>query len=161
MPKGSTVFAQIMSLIPRRQFNNCVARYNGDYRIRNFSCYDQFLVMIMAQYANKNSLRDIEASLTAISHKLYHSGISYAVPRNTLAKADVQGQFFVPVQKMPKKSVGRTKKQKQPRRAAHVAFIGWRAAELQICPNTYNSIIHHEPDGRCTRSTEGSSYREI
>ncbi|MBQ4389564.1 MAG: DUF4372 domain-containing protein [Bacteroidales bacterium] len=45
MPKGSTVFAQIMSLIPRRQFNNCVARYNGDYRIRNFSCYNQFLVM--------------------------------------------------------------------------------------------------------------------
>lgn len=88
MPKGSTVFAQIMSLIPRRQFNNCVARYNGDYRIRNFSCYDQFLVMSMAQYANKNSLRDIEASLTAISHKLYHSGISYAVPRNTLAKAN-------------------------------------------------------------------------
>ena len=77
-----------MSLIPRRQFNNCVARYNGDYRIRNFSCYDQFLVMSMAQYANKNSLRDIEASLTAISHKLYHSGISYAVPRNTLAKAN-------------------------------------------------------------------------
>lgn len=88
MPKGSTVFAQIMSLIPRRQFNNCVARYNGDYRIRNFSCYNQFLVMSMAQYANKNSLRDIEASLTAISHKLYHSGISYAVPRNTLAKAN-------------------------------------------------------------------------
>ena len=88
MPKGSTVFAQLMSLIPRRQFNNCVARYNGDYRIRNFSCYDQFLVMSMAQYANKNSLRDIEASLTAISHKLYHSGISYAVPRNTLAKAN-------------------------------------------------------------------------
>ena len=88
MPKGSTVFAQIMSLIPRRQFNNCVARYNGDYRIRNFSCYDQFLVMSTAQYANKNSLRDIEASLTAISHKLYHSGISYAVPRNTLAKAN-------------------------------------------------------------------------
>lgn len=88
MPKGSTVFAQLMSLIPRCQFNNCVARYNGDYRIRNFSCYDQFLVMSMAQYANKNSLRDIEASLTAISHKLYHSGISYAVPRNTLAKAN-------------------------------------------------------------------------
>lgn len=44
--------------------------------------------MSMAQYANKNSLRDIKASLTAIPHKLYHSGISYAVPRNTLAKAN-------------------------------------------------------------------------
>lgn len=88
MTQGSTVFAQIMSLIPRRQFNNCVARYNGNYRVRNFSCHDQFLVMSLAQYANKSSLRDIEASLTAVSHKLYMSGISYAVPRNTLAKAN-------------------------------------------------------------------------
>ena len=88
MNQGSTVFAQFMSLIPRRQFNNCVARYSGNYRVRNLTCYDQFLVMCMAQYANKNSLRDIEASLTAISHKLYMSGISYAVPRNTLAKAN-------------------------------------------------------------------------
>ena len=88
MNQGSTVFAQFMSLIPRRQFNNCVARYNGNYRVRNLTCYDQFLVMCMAQYANKNSLLDIEASLTAISHKLYMSGISYAVPRNTLAKAN-------------------------------------------------------------------------
>ena len=84
-----------MSLIPRRQFSNCVARYNGNYRVRNFSCYDQFLVMSMAQYANKNSLRDIEASLTAMSHKLYMSGISYAVPRNTLAKANEQRDWHI------------------------------------------------------------------
>jgi len=88
MNTGKTVFAQIMSLIPRRKFDECVARYNGDYRVRNFSCYDQFMVMSLAQFANKNSLRDIETSLQAVSHKLYHSGISYAVPRNTLAKAN-------------------------------------------------------------------------
>lgn len=88
MNQGSTVFSQIMSLIPRRQFSNCVARYNGNYRVRNFSCHDQLLVMCLAQYANKGSLRDIEASLTAVSHKLYMNGISYAVPRNTLAKAN-------------------------------------------------------------------------
>ena len=88
MNQGSTVFAQFMSLIPRRQFNNCVARYSGNYRVRNLTGCDQFLVMCMAQYANKNSLRDIEANLTAISHKLYMSGISYAVPHNTLAKAN-------------------------------------------------------------------------
>ena len=77
-----------MSFIPRRQFNICVDRYNGNYRVRNFTCYDQFPVMCMAQYANKSSLRDIEVSLTAISYKLYMSDISYAVPRNTLAKAN-------------------------------------------------------------------------
>ena len=88
---GKTVFAQLMSLIPRRYFNACVAKYKGDYRIRNLSCYDQFLVMCLAQYASKNSLRDIEASLIAVEHKLYHSGISYAVPRNTLAKQTSKG----------------------------------------------------------------------
>lgn len=53
-------------------------------------CYDQFLVMCFVQYAAKNSLRDIEASMIVVEHRLYHSGISYAVPRNTLAKANEQ-----------------------------------------------------------------------
>ena len=92
---GKTVFAQLMSLIPRRDFNTCVLRYKGDYRSRNLSCYDQFLVMCLAQYASKNSLRDIEASLIAVEHKLYHSGISYAVPRNTLAKANEQRDWRI------------------------------------------------------------------
>ncbi len=91
---GKTVFAQLVSLIPLRDFNICVARYKGDYRSRNLSCYDQFLVMCLAQYASKNSLRDIEASLIAVEHKLYHSGISYAVPRNTLAKANEQRDWL-------------------------------------------------------------------
>lgn len=95
MYTGKIVFAQLMSLIPRRDFSACVARYKGDYRSRNLSCYDQFLVMCLAQYAAKNSLRDIEASLIAVEHKLYHSGISYAVPRNTLAKANEQRDWRI------------------------------------------------------------------
>ena len=87
---GKIVFAQIMQFIPRREFNDIVAKYRGNYRVRNLTCYDQLLVMCLAQYADKNSLRDIEASLNAlaVTHKLYHCGISYAVPRNTLAKAN-------------------------------------------------------------------------
>ena len=92
---GKTVFAQLMSLIPRRDFNACVARYNGDYRSRDLSCYDQFLVMCLAQYASKNSLQDNEASLIAVDHKLYHSGISYAVPRNALSKANEQRDWRI------------------------------------------------------------------
>ena len=90
MNSGKTVFSQIMQLIPRREFNEIITRHKGDYRVRNLSCHDQFLVMCMAQYADKNSLRDIEASLNALAmvKKLYHCGISYAVPRNTLAKAN-------------------------------------------------------------------------
>lgn len=58
-------------------------------------CYDQFLVMCFAQYAAKNSLRDIEASLIVVERRLYHSGISYAVPRNTLAKANEQRDWRI------------------------------------------------------------------
>ena len=92
---GKTVFAQLMSLIPRRDCKAYVTRYKGDYRSRNLSCYNQFLMMCLAQYESKNNLRDIEASLIAVEHKLYHSGISYAVPRNTLAKANEQRDWRI------------------------------------------------------------------
>jgi len=88
MNRGKTIFSQIMSLIPEREFRECVERYNGNYRARNFTCKDQFLVMSFAQLTNRGSLRDIESCLTAMSSRLYHCGISYAVPRNTLAKAN-------------------------------------------------------------------------
>lgn len=61
MKFGKIVFAQIMQFIPRREFNDIVAKYRGNYRVRDLTCYDQLLVMCLAQYADKNSLRDIEA----------------------------------------------------------------------------------------------------
>jgi hypothetical protein len=90
MNSGKTIFSQIMQLIPRREFNEIGAKYKGDYRVRNLSCHDEFLDMCMAQYADMNSLRDVEANLNALAvvRKLYHCGISYAFPRNTLAKAN-------------------------------------------------------------------------
>ena len=88
MNKGKTIFSQIMSLIPEREFKTCIERYRGNYRTREFTCRDQFLVMSYAQLTNRDNLRDIENCLTALSSKLYHCGISYAVPRNTLAKAN-------------------------------------------------------------------------
>ena len=88
MNKGKTIFSQLMSLIPEREFSDCVDRYKGNYRARNLSCRDQFFVMSYAQLTGRDSLRDIENCLTALSSRLYHCGISYAVPRNTLAKAN-------------------------------------------------------------------------
>lgn len=63
MNKGKTIFSQIMSLIPERDFKTCVDRYKGNYRARNFSCKDQFLVMSYAQLTGRDSLRDIENAL--------------------------------------------------------------------------------------------------
>lgn len=95
MNKGKTIFSQIMSLIPERDFKACVDRYKGNYRARNFYCRDQFLVMSYAQLTGRDSLRDIENCLMALSTKLYHCGISYAVPRNTLAKANENRDWHI------------------------------------------------------------------
>lgn len=88
MNTGKTVFSQLMTMLPEYEFDKCVARYKGNYRVRNFTCRDHFYVMSFAQLTRRESLRDIENCLTAFSSKLYHCGIKHAVPRNTLAKAN-------------------------------------------------------------------------
>lgn len=88
MNSGKTVFSQLMSMIPEYEFDKCVTRYNGNHRVRKFSCRDHFYVMSFAQLTQRESLRDIENCLTALSGKLYHCGIKHSAPRNTLAKAN-------------------------------------------------------------------------
>jgi hypothetical protein len=82
------VFSQIMDFIPKHQFNRCVRRYRGNYRLRKFSCFDQFLCMAFAQLAFKESLRDIETCLRAMKPKLYHAGFRGRIARSTLADAN-------------------------------------------------------------------------
>ena len=84
MNQGKTVFAQIMSLIPRYEFDKCVKRYNGNRHAIEFKCRDQFMVMSFAQFTGQDSLRSIDATLVALSSKLYSSGIKY-IQRSTLA----------------------------------------------------------------------------
>ena len=88
MNSGKTVFAQLMDFIPTYEFRRCVARYRGQYRVRSFSCWDQFLAMAFAQLTYRESLRDIETCLRALGGKLYHVGIRGQVSRSTLADAN-------------------------------------------------------------------------
>jgi len=88
MYTGQIIFSQIMDFLPRYEFKKCVERYHGNYKIKNFSCYDQFLSMAFAQLTYRESLRDIEACLRSIPNKLYHMGIRSQVSRNTLANAN-------------------------------------------------------------------------
>lgn len=85
---SATIFAQLMSYLPQRQFQRIVARYKGNLRVRKFSCWDQFLCMAFAQLTYRESLRDIEVTLRAIGIKLYHLGIRGKVSRSTLADAN-------------------------------------------------------------------------
>jgi hypothetical protein len=88
MPAGKLVFAQLMAFLPRRDFDRCVRSYRGNYRIRKFSCLDQFLCMAFAQLTYRDSLRDIETCLRALQSKLYHAGLRGMVARTTLARAN-------------------------------------------------------------------------
>jgi len=86
--RGQTIFSQVIDFLPQNKFRRCVNRYNGNYRVRSFTCYDQLLCMAFAQLTYRGSLRDIECCLRAMREKLYHMGIRGKVSRNTLAKAN-------------------------------------------------------------------------
>src|ERR1039458_9853277 len=88
MNTGRTVFSQLMDFLPTYEFQKCVSRYHGDYKLRNFSCRDQFLSMAFAQLTYRESLRDIETCLRSIGGKLYHLGFRSTIGRSTLADAN-------------------------------------------------------------------------
>lgn len=89
MYTGQYVFVQVMDHLPWHVFRRCVARYNGEHKIKHFSCLDQFRCFAFAQLTWRESLRDIEACLRAQSSKLYHLGFrSPRITRNTMANAN-------------------------------------------------------------------------
>jgi len=77
-----------MDFLPTHEFHKCVQRYQGNRRVRKFSCRDQYLCMAFAQLTYRQSLRDIETCLRAMQPKLYHAGFRATVARNTLAKSN-------------------------------------------------------------------------
>jgi hypothetical protein len=88
MNQGRTVFSQLISFLPDREFRRCVGRYQGDLRVRGLTCWDQYLAMAFAQLTYRESLRDIEACLRSLQGKLYHLGFRGQVARSTLANAN-------------------------------------------------------------------------
>ena len=88
MNTGKIIFSQVMDHLPMHTFRRCVQRYNGHYKVKRFSCFDQYLCMSFAQLTYRESLRDIEACLRAQQNKLYHMGIRSNVSRSTLADAN-------------------------------------------------------------------------
>lgn len=88
MNLGQTVFSQLMEHLPHKEFQKCAARYSGDYNLKSFSCWNQFLAMAFAQLTYRESLRDIEACLRSLQSKLYHMGFRSKVSRSTLADAN-------------------------------------------------------------------------
>lgn len=85
---GKTLFAQLMDFLPWTTFQRIVKRYGGNTRVRTFTCAEQFRAMAFAQLTYRESLRDIEACLSAQAEKLYHMGFREPIKRTTLADAN-------------------------------------------------------------------------
>ncbi len=83
-----SVFAQIMAFLPLQEFRKCVRRYQGDYKVRRFTCLDQFFCLAFAQLTYRESLRDIVSCLRTMKSRLYHMGIRGRISRNNLANAN-------------------------------------------------------------------------
>ena len=88
MHAGQIIFSQIMDFVPLYEFRKCVQRYSGNYKVRSFSCWSQFLCMAFAQLTYRESLRDIESCLISMQKKLYHMGLRGKISRSTLADAN-------------------------------------------------------------------------
>ena len=88
MNAGETLFAQIMEFIPWTSFSRIVTRYAGDAGVRRMNCAEQFRIMAFAQLTTRESLRDIEVTLSANASKLYAMGLRHSVHRSTLAEAN-------------------------------------------------------------------------
>jgi IS4 transposase len=88
MNSGRTIFSQIMDFLPLYEFNKCVRRYRGNYKVQSFTCLNHFYTMAFAQLTYRESLRDIEACLNALHSKLYHLGIRSSIAHSTVADAN-------------------------------------------------------------------------
>jgi hypothetical protein len=85
---GKTLFAQIMDFLPWKTFHRIIDRHDGDRYVKSMTCADQFRVLAFAQLTYRESLRDIEVSLSAQAAKLYHMGFRHEIKRSTLADAN-------------------------------------------------------------------------
>jgi Domain of unknown function (DUF4372)/Transposase DDE domain len=95
MNNGQYIFAQLIEFLPKYEFEKCVRRYKGSYKVKDFTCWNQFLTMLFGQITNRESLRDTVACLQAHQSKLYHLGIKYSVTRSTLAYVNEHRNWLI------------------------------------------------------------------
>ena len=95
MNSGKYVLTQLLDWIHPQRFQRCVARYHGDAKVSQFSCWSQFVCLAFAQLTWRESLRDIEACLNSRHRQLYHLGLRGPVHRTTLADANEQRDWRI------------------------------------------------------------------
>lgn len=95
MNQGKFVFSQIMELISYKKFQTLVNRHSGEYKVKDFSCWKQFLCMAFGQLTHRESLSDTILCLKANADKMYHLGIGEVVAKSTLTKANENRSYLI------------------------------------------------------------------
>ena len=95
MNSGKYVFSQLLDFVNRYEFEKIVKKYNGNYRVRELNCWNQFIQLFFGQLTNLNSLRDICLCLKAHNNKLYHLGIKKYVSHTTLSRANEKRDWMI------------------------------------------------------------------
>lgn len=95
MNQGKFVFSQIMELISYKRFQTLVNRHSGDYKVRNFTCWKQFLCMAFGQLTHRESLSDTMMCLKANASKTYHLGIGDVVSLSTITRANENRSYLI------------------------------------------------------------------
>ena len=95
MNEGKYVFSQIMDLISYKKFQTLVNRHSGEYKVKDFSCWKQFLCMAFGQLTHRESISDTMMCLKANAGKMYHLGIGEVVAKSTLTKANENRSYLI------------------------------------------------------------------
>lgn len=95
MNQGKYIFAQIIGLISHKQFQTIVHRHFGNYKVKDFSCWKQFLCMAFGQLTHRESISDTMLCLKANAGKMYHLGIGEVVAVSTVTRANENRCFKI------------------------------------------------------------------
>ena len=95
MNQGKYIFSQLIGLISHKQFQTIVNRHSGDYKVKNFSCWKQYLCMAFGQLTHRESISDTLLCLKANANKMYHLGIGNIVAVSTITRANEHRSFQI------------------------------------------------------------------
>ena len=95
MNQGKYVFSQIIGLLSHKKFQTLVDRHFGDYKVREFTCWKQFLCMAFGQLTHRESITDTMLCLRANAGKLYHLGIGNLVTLSTITRANESRNYLI------------------------------------------------------------------
>jgi hypothetical protein len=92
---GKYVFSQLMGLVSSTSFQTIVNRHSGDYKVREFSCWKQFLCMVFGQLTHRESITDTMMCLNAVANKTYHLGLGKVVAVSTITRANENRSYKI------------------------------------------------------------------